>query len=277
MGARKISRKQDESQLAQLITARRVKLLVFGSLLMVCGLFIYKLYLPATLPFKKIQVYGTLQWVDREKLNALVLHDINGGFFSLDVMQLKQNLEQLAWIESVSIRRVWPDVLQLMVSEQQPVALWNGESIINQNGGLFMPAMEQLPDEIVHITGPEGMYETLVDHYNALSAMTADLGLQIANIDVNERRAMKVTLSNGVQLFLGRVRDTSDSGTEMMRFVRAYKATLAPQIDRVQFVDLRYTNGVAVRWKQQVGLHSENSLHGKNNLPIKSNNRVAKS
>jgi cell division protein FtsQ len=277
MGARKISRKQDESQLAQLITARRVKLLVFGSLLMVCGLFIYKLYLPATLPFKKIQVYGTLQWVDREKLNALVLHDINGGFFSLDVMQLKQNLEQLAWIESVSIRRVWPDVLQLMVSEQQPVALWNGESIINQNGGLFMPAMEQLPDEIVHITGPEGMYETLVEHYNVLSVMTADLGLQIANIDVNERRAMKVTLSNGVQLFLGRVRDTSDSGTEMMRFVRAYKATLAPQIDRVQFVDLRYTNGVAVRWKQQVGLHSENSLHGKNNLPIKSNNRVAKS
>ena len=140
-----------------------------------------------------------------------------------------------------------------------------------------MPAMEQLPDEIVHITGPEGMYETLVEHYNVLSVMTADLGLQIANIDVNDRRAMRVTLSNGVQLFLGRVRDTSDSGTEMMRFVRAYKATLAPQIDRVQFVDLRYTNGVAVRWKQQVGLHGENSLHGKNNLPIKSNNRVARS
>jgi cell division protein FtsQ len=250
---------------------------VLGSLLLMCGLFIYKLYLPTTLPFKKIQVYGTLQWVDREKLNALVLDDINGVFFSLDVKQLKQNLEQLAWVKSVSIRRVWPDVLQLMVSEQQPVALWNGESIINQNGGLFMPAMEQLPDEIVHITGPEGMYETLVEHYNVLSVMTADLGLQIANIDVNDRRAMRVTLSNGVQLFLGRVRDTSDSGTEMMRFVRAYKATLAPQIDRVQFVDLRYTNGVAVRWKQQVGLHGENSLHGKNNLPIKSNNRVARS
>ena len=86
--------------------------------------------------------------------------------------------------------------------------------------------------------------------------MTADLGLRITNINVNDRRAMQLTLSNGVQLFMGRVRDTSESGTEMMRFVRAYKATLAPQIDRVQFVDLRYTNGVAVRWKQQVGLQS---------------------
>ena len=140
-----------------------------------------------------------------------------------------------------------------------------------------MPAMEQLPDEMVQITGPTGMYETLVEHYKALSAMTADLGLQITNINVNDRRAMKVTLSNGVQLFMGRVRDTSDSGIEMMRFVRAYKATLAPQIDRIQFVDLRYTNGVAVRWKQQVGLHGENSIHGKNNLHIKSNSRVAKS
>jgi len=277
MGARKINRQQNELQLAQIMMGRRIKLLAFGSLLIVCGLLIYKLYLPTTLPFKKIQVYGSLEWVDRDKLNALVLHDIDGGFFSLNVKGLKQNLEQLAWIKSVSIRRVWPDVLQLMVTEQQPVAVWNDESIINRNGELFMPAMEQLPDEMVQITGPTGMYETLVEHYKALSAMTADLGLQITNINVNDRRAMKVTLSNGVQLFMGRVRDTSDSGIEIMRFVRAYKATLAPQIDRIQFVDLRYTNGFAVRWKQQVGLHGENSIHGKNNLHIKSNNRVAKS
>ena len=139
-----------------------------------------------------------------------------------------------------------------------------------------MPALDQFPEEMVQITGPAGMYETLVEHYKALSVMTADLGLRITNINVNDRRAMKLTLSNGVQLFMGRVRDTSESGTEMMRFVRAYKATLAPQIDRVQFVDLRYTNGVAVRWKQQLGLQSNNSVHGNKNLPIKSNNRVTK-
>ena len=270
MGARKINRQQDESQLAQLITGRRLKLLVFGSLLMACGLFIYKLYLPTTLPFKKIQVYGSLQWVDREKLNALVLRDMNGGFFSLNVKGLKQNLEQLEWIKSVAIRRVWPDVLQVMVAEQQPVALWNDESIINRNGELFVSAMEQVPDGMVQITGPAGMHRVLVEHFNALSEMTVSLGLAITNITVNERRAMRVTLNNGIQLFMGRVRDTSDSSAEMMRFVRAYKATLAPKIDRVQFVDLRYTNGVAVRWKQQLDLQGENNLH------IKSNNRVSK-
>ena len=276
MGARKIKQQQHESRLAQILSGHRLKQLALGSMLIVCGLFIYNLYLPTTLPFKKIQVFGTLQWVDKEELNKLVLQDIDGGFFSLDVKGLKQNIEQLAWINSVSIRRVWPDVLQVMITEQQPVAMWNNESIINRNGELFMPALDQFPEEMVQITGPAGMYETLVEHYKALSVMTADLGLRITNNNVNDRRAMKLTLSNGVQLFMGRVRDTSESGTEMMRFVRAYKATLAPQIDRVQFVDLRYTNGVAVRWKQQLGLQSNNSVHGNKNLPIKSNNRVTK-
>ena len=121
-----------------------------------------------------------------------------------------------------------------------------------------MPATKQLPDEMVNITGPAAMYKSLVKHYQALSVMTQELGLRITDITVNDRRAMRLTLSNGVQLFMGRVRDTSDSSTEMARVVHAYKATLAPQIDRIQFVDLRYTNGVAVRWKQQLGLQDKN-------------------
>ena len=130
MGARKIKQQQHESRLAQVLSGRRLKQFAFGSMLIACGLFIYNLYLPTTLPFKKIQVFGTLEWVDREELNSLVLQDIDGGFFSLNVKGLKQNLEQLAWIDSVSIRRVWPDVLQVMINEQQPIAVWNDESII---------------------------------------------------------------------------------------------------------------------------------------------------
>ncbi len=261
MGARKIRRQEDELILNSLV-GKRLKFFLLGLLVVASGLSVYRLYLPTTLPFQKIQVYGSLQWVDREKFNSQVLQDINGGFFSLDVNGLKQDLEKLAWIKSVSIRRVWPDLLQVMVTEQQPVALWNSESIVNRDGELFMPVAKQLPDEMVKITGPAGMYKSLVEQYKALSAMTRDLGLQITNIAVNDRRAMRVTLSNGVQLYMGRVRDTSDSGAEMMRFVRAYKATLAPQIDRIQFVDLRYTNGVAVRWKQQVGLQDKNNSQG---------------
>jgi cell division protein FtsQ len=259
MGARRIKQQQESSGLMRFLTARSVKLLAAGLLLVAGGLVINMLYAPTTLPFKTIQVYGELKWLDREELNRVVLRDLQGGFFSLDVNGLKQSLEQHAWIKAVSIRRVWPDVLQIMVKEQQPLAVWNSDSIVNQDGELFVPPVEQFPQGLSEINGPEGTHQVLIQHFNTLSAMGASLGLRIRDVDMNDRRAIAVTLDNGVQLLMGRVRDETDSATEMMRFVRAYTATLAPQIDRVQVVDLRYTNGLAVRWKQQLGLQGNNN------------------
>lgn len=259
MGARRIKQQQESSGLMRFLAPRSIRVLAAGFLLATGGLIINKLYAPTTLPFKTIQVYGELQWLDREELNQLVLRDMQGGFFSLDVNGLKQSLEQHAWIKAVAIRRVWPDVLQIMVTEQQPLAVWNHDSVINRNGELFVPPDKQFPPGLTVINGPEGTHQVLMQHFNTLSEMVASLGLHIKDIDVNDRRAMAVTLDNGVQLLMGRVRDETDSATEMMRFVRAYTATLAPQIDRVQVVDLRYTNGLAVRWKQQLGLQGKNN------------------
>ena len=259
MGARRIKQQQEKSGLLHVLTPRSMKWVIAVSFLLAAGWFVNALYAPTTLQFKTIQVYGELQWLDRQELNSLVLRDLQGGFFSLDVNGLKQNLEQHAWVKAVSIRRVWPDVLQIMVTEQQPLAVWNQDTIINQAGELFAPADGRFPEGLTEINGPQGMHQVLMKHFSTLSEMLASLGLTIKDIDVNERRAMEVTLNNGVQLLMGRVRDEVESATEMMRFVRAYTATLAPQIDRVQVVDLRYTNGLAVRWKQQLGLQGNNN------------------
>jgi len=259
MGARRNKQPQEKSGAMQLLSPRVLKWLSSGVFFLSAILIVNALYAPTTLPFKTIQVYGDLHWLNREELNSIVLHDLRGGFFSLDVNGLKQNLEQHPWVKSVSIRRVWPDVLQIAVTEQKPLAVWNQDSIISQSGEVFVPAVKQFPAGLTQINGPEGMQQALVKHYNALLDMLAPLGLQIKDINVNQRRAMEVTLGNGVQLLLGRVRDEVDSTTEMMRFVRAYSAALAPKIDRVQVVDLRYTNGIAVRWKQQSEIQGDNN------------------
>lgn len=265
MGARLINQRQNEAGLSRFIAGRPLKLLASGLVLMAVAVFVNHLFAPATLPFKTIQVYGELQWLDREELNRLVLQDLNGGFFSLDAGVLKQNLEQHAWIKAVSIRRVWPDVLQILVTEQQPVAVWNHDSIVNREGELFMPVAEQFPKGLAAVNGPSGTHYALIKHFNALSQMAGELGLAITDITLNDRRAIQVTLNNGVQLLMGRVRNETESATEMMRFVRAYKATFAPQSDRIQVVDLRYTNGLAVRWKQQALLQGKKNNNGNNN------------
>jgi len=251
MGARKIVAKSDDKlNLANIAESRGFKLGLMSVVLAFCLMFMMQLKQPDTLPFKKIQIFGELNWMNKDELNALILTNLDGGFFSLNVDRLKQSLEQQAWIKFAAIRRVWPDVLQVTLTEQQPVAVWNDDSVINKEGELFTPDNHEFPPYLVRMYGPQSAFHNLIAQYQTLVEQTDNIGLKIGSIRLNERRAMQLTLSNGIQILLGRVRDTDDSSAEMQRFIYAYKADLAAKIERVNMVDLRYTNGLAVRWKE---------------------------
>ena len=251
MGARRLKQKeQGEFSFTDVVGSLYFKSTVAGLLLLCAVLAVAKLYQAETLPFKSIQIYGELSWIDREKLNTLILENVDGGFFSLNISQLKSRLEQQAWIDSVAIRRIWPDVLQITANEQQPVAVWNGVSVINRRGELFDPVGQEVPKYLVKVSGPEGSHQLMMDHYFAVEKLFRETGLRVASMDINDRRALQVILTNGVRLLLGRVRNEEECVEEVQRFIAAYRATLSPKFDEVALVDLRYTNGLAVRWKQ---------------------------
>lgn len=251
MGARKLKQKQPgQFSVSELLATLQFKLVLSSVLLLCIALGVAKLYQPHTLPFKSIQVFGELNWMDREKFNALILQKINGGFFSLDISELKTTLEDQPWIESVAIRRVWPDVLQITANEQQPVAVWNGEQVINDKGQLFAPLNQDLPRYLVKVSGPSGAHHMMMGHYFEIEKLLQGAGLKVASLTVNERRALQIILTDGVRLLLGRVRNVEQSAEEVQRFISAYDKTLSNRFDQVMLVDLRYTNGLAVRWKQ---------------------------
>jgi len=54
------------------------------------------------------------------------------------------------------------------------------------------------------------------------------------------------SLDNGMALMLGR---QEKSHERLLRFVRSYNRVLAARAEQIEQVDLRYTNGFAVRWK----------------------------
>jgi len=252
MGARRLKQQeQGRFSFSEFFGSRQFKLSLLGVLLVSGSLAINKLYQPQTLPFKSVQVFGELAWVDRDKLNQLILDNVDGGFFSLNIKNLKESIEQQAWIKSVAIRRVWPDVLQITANEQQPIAIWNGGAVINRQGELFDPLDQQLPKYLVKVSGPEGSHQQLMTHYFAVEKLFDDIGLRVASIDINDRRALQVILTNGVRLLLGRVRNDEESAEEVRRFVKAYQSLLSSKIGKIALVDLRYTNGLAVRWKQK--------------------------
>ncbi len=86
------------------------------------GLLIKDLELPTVLPIDDVAVTGDLNFVDRKKIESIVKNNINGGYFTVDLHIMRDELKQLPWIKNISLRRQWPAKLDVIITERTPVA-----------------------------------------------------------------------------------------------------------------------------------------------------------
>lgn len=220
---------------------RAVLLLVAGLLM---GLLLQYLADPSTLPIRKIRVQGALVHVNEAMLRDSVVEKVQGGYFNIDVATLRQTVEQLAWVKTASVRRVWPDTVVIHVVEQQPLATWAEGGLVNTEGEVFTPTSSDDFKQLPRFSAPSGMQQSVTELYRDLSAQLAPLGLRIASLQLDARRAVQVQLENGMELALGR----EERLARLQRFVKVYQKTLAQHAMQIQRVDLRYSNGMAVQW-----------------------------
>jgi len=200
---------------------------------------------PATFPIKSVRIETPLKRVSKEEIRHAVSGHVNGGFMRVDVEGIRDDLESLPWVSQASVRRSWPDVLIIGVQEQKPVARWSNGGLLNARGELFQPKEEAQWTMLPLLRGPKGTEMILMEEYQAMQGMVEPLGLRISHLTMNERRAWSLNLDNGLKLRLGR----NNAHVRLLRFVRVYAKVLKPRQEKIDSVDLRYTNGFAVRWR----------------------------
>jgi cell division protein FtsQ len=214
---------------------------------------------PTTLPIQRVQIAGEFHYLTKEALYEALGDLTSGGFFNVDVRAIKQ-AEALPWVDRASVRRLWPDALQVAIVEQVPLAVWRDAgklvALVNERGELFMPhELERKQkgqmslDGLANFSGPKDSAAAVTKHFAQFNRQLAGLGLKVASVELSNRRAWELRLDNGIRLMLGR------GGTEegLTRFAMAYAQALSDKADQIAVVDLRYTNGFAVRWKNRKG------------------------
>lgn len=195
-------------------------------------------------PVDVVQIDGTLVHTDRGRLKAVVARHAEAGFAGMDLRALRGDLEALPWVRAAALRRIWPDTLHVDVREHRPVAVWNGQALIGRDGTVFRP--RRLPDaELVRLRGPADHGADMLARLRRFERRLAPLGLGIAALEQDARRAWRMELANGIVLRLGRERIES----RMARFRAVWPAVLAGRAERIKAVDLRYTNGFAIAWR----------------------------
>jgi len=205
----------------------------------------FKLEAPNTLPITTVEIQGEFHYLAKQQIQQAMEGQLVGGFFNIDVDGIRDVLLNIPWVNSATVRRVWPDTVQITIIEQLPIARWGSGGLVNNQGQLFFPLPETYPLNLPELQGPVDSQTSMAVRYREIEKALDPLALHIKRIVLDERRSWKIELDGGVTLLLGRVNDNA----RLTRFTRLYPVALAARAADIEQVDLRYTNGFSVRWK----------------------------
>jgi cell division protein FtsQ len=133
--------------------------------------------------------------------------------------------------------------LVVKIAEQKPIARWD-EGFLNQRGDIVrvkeMKGLNHLP----WLQGDEIYAAEILQQYQDLSLLLRPKGLEILALHCDSKKSWRLTLKNDVEIAIGR----DQVMEKMRRFVTVYEAQLHQVWQDVKSIDVRYSNGVAVRW-----------------------------
>ena len=206
-----------------------------------------KLIAEEGMPITSIVISGETPYTVKNDILTIVEDLDLGNFFNVNVNDVQQNVSKLPWVYSVSVRKHWPNELKIYVVDQTPVALWNGDFLINEEGKAFQADITRLKVPLPQFYGPEGTEILALENYNNLNKLLSFNQLSIDELVLSERYSWQLTLNDGVNLSLGR----EDRVERIQRFMDIYSTIKekTKENQQVDYIDLRYDTGVAVGWK----------------------------
>jgi cell division protein FtsQ len=193
-------------------------------------------------PVRYIEVAHALQKTGKGEIEAAARERIGGNFFAVAPADLRAGLEQLPWVRRASVRRVWPDRLEVALEEHVPLARWGDDALVNTHGERFYGSSDA---ELPRFFGPAGSELEVTRRYARFSDALAPLGGRLERVVLTPRYAWQLRLSSGLQIMLGR--DAEAAEARLRKFVEVYAGTLGRLERKHDYVDLRYPNGFALR------------------------------
>lgn len=200
---------------------------------------------PKDIPLGEVSINGEIQYLSQQQLQKTISDNLVGGYFTIDLEQIRDALLTLPWMQEVSIRRVWPSGLNIAIEEKTAIAYWGENALLSDRGQVFIPALRPTQLNLPVLSGPDGLHHTVWQFLTMLQSQFTPLGLQIQKLVLDKRRAWQLQLANGTIVKLGR----SDTERRIRRFNHVFAMHNAPKINEIEIIDMRYPNGFALLTK----------------------------
>ncbi len=201
-----------------------------------------------SLPIRYVRTEGVFQYLSKDEIKAALMPLVTTSIFDADMQLIHATVAKLPWVKTANVERVWPDAIDIKVSERKAYVRWGQNSLLTENGELFTPDNVDQFQSLLLVEGPKNQEAKTLEIMKGVKTTLDDHALEMAEFNVNNRAAWKIKLKSGLEIVLGR--------TEQLKKLQRFLATLAilgaEKAAAMRVADLRYPNGYAVSWRPSI-------------------------
>ena len=227
--------------------------LVMVAVLLLAAKASHKVWFPIT----QVRVNGELQHESKQAIQYSVLKGLQAGFFEVDLQEIARKINNRNWVAESTVRRVWPDTIDVFIREHHAVAVWNNKAALSSQGDVFAVDNVQQFKDLPHFSGSTQRAQALLLVYSQLEQELNDYGLHVMTLKNNKMDELAVQFNNGLRALF--------SFTDKDRQIRRFTGLLAQNFiarQKVSAIDMRYSNGFSVVINEQTS-DSSAALQGK--------------
>jgi cell division protein FtsQ len=191
-----------------------------------------------------------LRYVNASTIRTTALPRIKGNFFTADLDAVRSAFEAVPWVRKASVRREWPDKLVVSLEEHVPLGIWGEDGkLVSVEGELFTANLAEAEEDgdLPEFGGPSGSEQEVIARFRDLRAWLAPIKLQPEAVQLSSRYAWSIRLDNGMTVELGREQTRETLKARVDRLVAIYPQLVERLQDRIESVDMRYPNGLALK------------------------------
>ncbi|MBF0264780.1 MAG: FtsQ-type POTRA domain-containing protein [Gammaproteobacteria bacterium] len=240
----------------------------------------------------------TLLQVTRSNLNGNFFSlDINKLRTAIESLPwIKEVSIRKVWSNSIQIRLKekqvsarWVNIENL--NNKSPAGSWDKHSLLSKTGEIFTPELDSAQQaqysQFSLFSGPENLAGTMVSKCSKVSEVLATIKYSLSNCILDQRRAWTLSIlpqqmkandeKQMIHLVLGKsetnelrhlLQTKKEESSELSKhkivkkvqlFVSLYKQVLYKYKNNINRIDMRYTNGFAIAWKED---YQSNHIQG---------------
>lgn len=208
------------------------------------------------LPNSPIQIQADgLNTAQYRALKQQLGQQAQGNFLQADLSAYVDDIQKLSWVSQVDIRRDWQQGLLVKVIPRQAVAKFGSERLVDANGVVYTPAdaKELQAHYWIQLQGESQNALVMMQQVKQISDWYIPLGLKVEEVIVTPRMAWLFRFDNGLRVLV----DNEDTSEKLYRLSVMLQNQMHDQLPKIQTIDLRYKNGMAITWRANVATASE--------------------